>query len=60
MRRSNQLAYWIKEEVKNQIQRKVDIGIAKNGQLEHMISKVLSGEDTMHNSIDQALKKLLK
>ena len=59
-RRSNQLAYWIKEEVRNHIQHKVEIGIGKNDQLEQMISKVLSGEDTMHNAIDLILKKLLK
>ena len=59
-RRSSQLAYWIKEEVRNHIQRKVEIGIGKNEQLEQMISKVLSGEDTMHNAIDLILKKLLK
>ncbi len=59
-RRSNQLAYWIKEEVKNHIQQKVDIVIGKNGELEQMISKVLSGEDTLYNSIDQVLKKILK
>ena len=59
-RRSNQLTYWIKEEVRNHIQHKVEIGIGKNDQLEQMISKVLSGEDTMHNAIDLILKKLLK
>ena len=59
-RRSNQLAYWIKEEVRNHIQHKVEIEIGENGQLEQMISKVLSGEDTMHNAIDLVLKKLLK
>ena len=59
-RRSNQLGYWIKEEVRNHIQHKVEIEIGENGQLEQMISKVLSGEDTMHNAIDLVLKKLLK
>ena len=59
-RRSNQLACWIKEEVRNHIQHKVEIEIGENGQLEQMISKVLSGEDTMHNAIDLVLKKLLK
>ena len=59
-RRSNQLAYWIKEEVRNHIQHKVEIGIGKNDQLEQMISKVLSGEDTMHNTVDLILKKLMK
>ena len=59
-RRSNQLAYWIKEELRNHIQDKVEIEISKNGQLEQMISKVLAGEDTMHNTIDTILKKLLK
>ena len=59
-RRSNQLAYWIKEELRNHIQDKVEIEISKNGQLEQMISKVLAGEDTMHNTIDMILKKLLK
>ncbi len=59
-RRSNQLAYWIKEEVRNHIQHKVEIEISENGQLEQVISKVLAGEDTMHNTIDMILKKLLK
>ena len=59
-RRSNQLAYWIKEEVRNHIQHKVENEIGENGQLEEMISKVLSGADTMHNAIDLVLKKLLK
>tara|TARA_B100000965_G_scaffold318234_1_gene278948 strand:+ start:696 stop:1658 length:963 start_codon:yes stop_codon:yes gene_type:complete len=59
-RRSNQLAYWIKEEVRNNIQQKVEIEIGENDQLEQMISKVLSGKDTMHNAIDLILKKLLK
>tara|TARA_B100000686_G_scaffold235297_1_gene243160 strand:- start:41 stop:1003 length:963 start_codon:yes stop_codon:yes gene_type:complete len=59
-RRSNQLAYWIKEEVRNHIQHRVEIEIGENGQLEQMISKVLTGEDTMHNAIDMILKKLLK
>ena len=59
-RRSNQLGYWIKEEVRNHIQHKVEIEIGENGQLEQMISKVLSGEDTMHNAVDLVLKKLLK
>ena len=59
-RRSNQLDYWIKEEVRNNIQHKVEIEIGENGQLEQMISKVLSGEDTMHNASDLILKKLLK
>ena len=59
-RRSHQLAYWIKEEVRNHIQYKVENEIGENGQLEQMISKVLSGKDTMHNAIDLILKKLLK
>ena len=59
-RRSNQLAYWIKEEVRNHIQHRVEIEIGENGQLEQMISKVLNGEDTMHNAIDMILKKILK
>ena len=59
-RRANQLAYWIKEEVRNHIQHKVENGIDGNGQLENIISKVLSGEDTMYNAIDLILKKLLK
>jgi len=59
-RRANQMAYWIKEEVRNHIQHKVEIGIDSNSQLESVVSKVLSGKDTMHNAIDLILKKLLK
>ena len=59
-RRANQITYWIKEEVRNHIQYKVEIGIGDDSQLEDMISNVLSGEDTMYNAIDGILKKLLK
>ena len=59
-RRSNQLAYWIKEEVRNHIQFKVEDGINDNSELNDTVNKVLSGNDTMHNAIDSILKKILK
>ncbi len=59
-RRSDQLAYWIKEEVRNHIQHKVEIGISENNQLEEMIKRVSLGKDTMHNTVDLILKKLMK
>ena len=59
-RRSDQLAYWIKEEVRNHIQHKVETGIRENDQLEEMINRVSLGKDTMHNTVDLILKKLMK
>ncbi len=59
-RRSDQLAYWIKEEVRNHIQQKVETGIRENDQFEEMINSVLTGKETMHNTIDLILKKLMK
>ena len=55
-RRSDQLAYWIKEEVRNHIQQKVETGLKENDQFEEMINSVSSGKETMHNAIDLILK----
>tara|TARA_B100001029_G_scaffold176321_2_gene179080 strand:+ start:1600 stop:2562 length:963 start_codon:yes stop_codon:yes gene_type:complete len=59
-RRSDQLAYWIKEEVRNHIQYKVETEIRENDQFEEMINRVLLGQDSMHSTIDLILKKLMK
>jgi len=59
-RRSDQLAYWIKEEVRNHIQQKVETGLKENDQFEEIIDSVSSGKETMHNAIDLILKKLMK
>ena len=59
-RRSDQLAYWVKEEVRNHIQQKVETGIKENDQFEEMINSVSSGKETMNNTVDLILKKLMK
>ena len=60
IRRTNQLSYWIREEVKVQIHDKVQSDIRKNGGFEDMTKKILNGEETMHKAIDKFLKKILK
>ena len=59
-RRYKQLSYWIKEELRNRIHYKVESEIKKDSEFESMTKKILNGEDTMHNIIDQFLEKVIK
>lgn len=59
-RRYKQLSYWIKEELRNRIHYKVESEIKKDSEFESMTKKILNGEDTMHNIIDQFLEKIIK
>lgn len=59
-RRYKQLSYWIKEELRNRIHYKVESEIKKDSEFESMTKKILNGEDTIHNMIDQLLEKIIK
>ena len=59
-RRYKQLSYWIKEELRNRIHYKIESEIKKDSEFESMTKKILNGEDTMHNIIDQFLEKVIK
>ena len=60
VRRENQLSYWIKDEIRNQIQSKLDLEIGNDTKLLDMIKAVINGEMSIYDVSDHFLDKFLK
>ena len=59
-RRENQLSYWIKEEIRNQIQTKLDLEVDRDSELINMTKSVIDGEISIYDVSDHFLEKFLK
>ena len=59
-RRENQLSYWIKEEIRNQIQSKFDLEVDRDSELLSMTKSVINGEISIYDVSDHFLDKFLK
>ena len=60
VRRENQLSYWIKEEIRNQIQSKLDLEVGNDTELLDMTKAVINGEIINYDVSDHFLDKFLK
>ena len=60
VRRENQLSYWIKEEIRNQIQSKLDLEVGNDTELLDMTKAVIKGEISIYDVSDHFLDKFLK
>ena len=60
VRRENQLSYWIKEEIRNQIQSKLDLDVGNDTELLDMTKAVIKGEISIYDVSDHFLDKFLK
>ena len=59
-RRESQLSYWIKEEIRNQIQVKFDQHFNQDVDLRNMTKAVIEGEISIYEASDHFLDKFLK
>ena len=60
VRRENQLSYWIKEEIRNQIQSKLDLEVGNDTELLDMTKAVIKGEISIYDVSDHFIDKFLK
>ena len=60
VRRENQLSYWIKEEIRNQIQSKLDLEVGNDTELLDMTKAVIKGKISIYDVSDHFIDKFLK
>ena len=59
-RRENQLSYWIKEEIRNQIQSTLDLEVGNDTELLDMTKAVIKGEISIYDVSDHFIDKYMK
>ena len=60
LRREDQLSYWIKEEIRNQIHSKLNLEVSNDTELLDMTKAVIKGEISIYDVSDHFLDKFLK